>query len=65
MIKASNAIRTAPDGVKAYTTAGTNALWDSINMSAKYRDLTERHEGLAGIPAGALPVKRYGVEYGE
>lgn len=55
-------IRKAPGGVKTYTTAGTNALWDSISMSAKYRDLTERHEGLAGIPAGALPFKRYGAD---
>lgn len=55
-------IRSAPGGVKSYTTAGTNTLWDSINMSAKYRDLTERHEGLAGIPAGALPFKRYGAD---
>ena len=55
-------IRKAPGGVKTYTTAGTNTLWDSINMSAKYRDLTERHEGLAGIPAGALPFKRYGED---
>ena len=55
-------IRTAPGGVKTYTTAGSNTLWDSVNMSAKYRDLTERHEGLAGISAGALPFKRYGVD---
>lgn len=55
-------IRTAPGGVKTYTTAGSNTLWDSINMSAKYRDLTERHEGLAGISAGALPFKRYGAD---
>ena len=55
-------IRTAPGGVPGYTTAGTNTLWDSINSSAKYRDLTERHEGLAGIPAGALPFKRYGTD---
>jgi len=54
-------IRTAPGGEKGYTTAGTNALWDSANASKKYRDLTERHEGLAGIPAGALPFKRYGA----
>ena len=53
-------IRTAPGGVAGYTTAGTNTLWNSINFSAKYRDLTERHEGLDGIPAGALPFKRYG-----
>lgn len=55
-------IRTAPGGVPGYTTAGTNTLWDSINSSAKYRDLTERHEGIAGIPAGALPFKRYGAD---
>jgi hypothetical protein len=55
-------IRTAPGGVPGYTTAGTNTLWDSINSSAKYRDLTERHEGIAGIPAGALPFKRYGTD---
>ena len=55
-------IRTAPGGVPGYTTAGTNTLWDSINASAKYRDLTERHEGLDGIPAGALAFKRYGTD---
>lgn len=55
-------IRAAPGGVPGYTTAGSNTLWDSINSSAKYRDLTERHEGLAGIPAGALPFKRYGAD---
>ena len=55
-------IRTAPGGVKTYTTAGSNTLWDSVNMSAKYRDLSERHEGLAGSPAGALPFKRYGAD---
>ena len=55
-------IRTAPGGVSGYTTAGTNTLWDSINASTKYRDLTEQHEGLAGVPAGALPFKRYGAD---
>ena len=55
-------IRTAPGGVPGYTTAGTNTLWDSIDASPKYRDLTERHEGLANIPAGALPFKRYGAD---
>ena len=55
-------IRTAPGGVPGYTTAGTNTLWDSIDASPKYRDLTERHEGLADIPAGALPFKRYGAD---
>lgn len=55
-------IRTAPGGVKNYTTAGTNTLWDSIHSSAKYRDLIERHEGLVDVPAGALPFKRYGSD---
>ena len=55
-------IRTAPGGVKGYTTAGTNDLWDSIGYTAKYRDLTERHEGIKGIPAGALAFKRYGID---
>ena len=33
-------IRNSFGGVKDYTTAGTNALWNSYDMSAKYRDLT-------------------------
>lgn len=55
-------IRTAPGGVPDYTTAGSNTLWNSISMSGKYRDITEQHEGLVGIPAGALPFKRYGTD---
>lgn len=53
-------IRTAPGGVPGYTTAGTNSLWKSFEMSAKYRDLTERHEGIENVPAGAIPFKRDG-----
>lgn len=56
-------IRTAPGGVKTYTTAGTNALWNSYEMSAKYKDLTERHEGIENVPAGAIPFKRDGNDY--
>lgn len=53
-------IRTAPGGVQGYTTAGTNSLWKSFEMSAKYKDLIERHEGINNVPAGAIPFKRDG-----
>lgn len=55
-------IRTAPGGVKSYTTAGTNSLWNSYNMSAKYKDLTWRQEGTAGARAGMLAFKRSGQD---
>ena len=55
-------IRTAPGGVKNYTTAGTNSLWDSFNSSAKYRDLTWRQEDISGARAGMLAFKRYGAD---
>lgn len=47
-------IRTAPGGVSSYTTAGTNALWDSDANSAKYRDLTWKQEGIHGAKPGML-----------
>lgn len=47
-------IRTAPGGDKNYTTAGTNALWNSDSKSAKYRDLTWKQEGISGAKAGML-----------
>lgn len=53
-------IRTAPGGVPGYTTAGTNTLWKSYSASAKYRDLTWTHEGIAGARAGMLVFKRSG-----
>ena len=56
-------IRDAPGGVKGYTTAGTNALWDSYDMSAKYRDLTWRQTGLSGAQAGMLAFKAKGEDY--
>lgn len=56
-------IREAPGGVKGYTTAGTNSLWRSFDMSAKYKDLTERHDGIDNVPAGAIPFKRDGDDY--
>ena len=55
-------IRTAPGGVAGYTTAGTNALWGSYDMSAKYKDLTYRQEGIAGAKAGMLAFKRSGSD---
>lgn len=55
-------IRDAPGGVKNYTTAGTNALWDSFEKSAKYKDLTWRQEGIAGAKAGMLAFKRSGED---
>ena len=55
-------IRTAPGGVKGYTTAGTNSLWKSFAMSKKYRDLTWRQEGLAGARAGMLVFKARGED---
>ena len=53
-------IRQAPGGVTSYTTAGTNTLWKSYDMSAKYRDLTWRQEGIDGARAGMLAFKRSG-----
>lgn len=55
-------IRSSFGGVKDYTTAGTNALWNSFNSAAKYRDLTWRQEGLAGARAGMLAFKRDGSD---
>lgn len=55
-------IRTSPGGVGAYRTAGTNTLWRSAEVSAKYRDLTWRQEGIAGAQAGMLAFKRRGMD---
>ena len=54
-------IRSAPGGVPDYTTAGTNSLWDSYDMAAKYKDLTYRQEGLDCAFAGMLAFKRSGT----
>lgn len=56
-------IRSAPGGVKNYTTAGTNSLWDSYDMSAKYRDLTDRYAGLALAKPGMIAFKANGADY--
>ena len=60
-------IRTAPGGVPGYTTAGTNSLWDSYTMTAKYRDLTWRWDSdqsestiRSEARAGMLAFKRSG-----
>ena len=55
-------IRDAPGGVKSYTTAGTNALWDSFDSAPKYQDLTWRQEGLSGAKAGMLAFKADGED---
>ena len=55
-------IRDCPGGEADYTTAGTNALWDSYGASAKYRDLVWRQEGSAGARAGMLAFKRSGAD---
>ena len=54
-------IRTAPGGDKNYTTAGTNALWNSDSKSAKYRDLTWKQEGISGAKAGMLAFMGVGT----
>ena len=55
-------IRDSFGGVKDYTTAGTNALWNSYKSSEKYRDLTWRQEGIQNAKAGMLAFKRDGKD---
>ena len=54
-------IRTSAGGEKSYTTAGTNALWESDANSAKYRDLTWKQEGISGAKAGMLAFMGVGT----
>ena len=56
-------IRTAPGGVKTYTTAGSNALWRSFNAAPKYKDLTYRQDGIGNAKAGMLAFKADGEDY--
>lgn len=56
-------IRTAPGGDKNYTTAGTNALWDSYDKTGKYRDLIWRQAGISGAKPGMLAFM--GVDTGD
>ena len=54
-------IRVSAGGEKSYTTAGTNALWESDKNSAKYRDLTWKQEGVSGAKAGMLAFMGVGT----
>ena len=54
-------IRVSAGGEKSYTTAGTNALWESDTNSAKYRDLTWKQEGISGAKAGMLAFMGVGT----
>lgn len=54
-------IRTALGGDKNYTTAGTNALWDSDSKSGKYRDLTWKQTGISGAKPGMLAFMGVGT----
>ena len=54
-------IRTSAGGDKRYTTAGTNALWDSDSKSGKYRDLTWKQAGISGAKPGMLAFMGVGT----
>ena len=54
-------IRVSAGGEKNYTTAGTNALWESDKNNAKYRDLTWKQEGISGAKAGMLAFMGVGT----
>lgn len=54
-------IRTSAGGDKNYTTAGTNALWDSYDKTGKYRDLIWRQAGISGAKAGMLAFMGVGT----
>ena len=53
-------IRVSEGGDKRYTTAGTNALWDSDGKCGKYRDLTWKQAGISGAKPGMLAFKGVG-----
>lgn len=57
-------IREGAGGVKRYTTAGTNTLWNSQSAAAKYRDVTACRElkGADTGRAGELLVIREGED---
>lgn len=54
-------IRVSAGGEKSYTTAGTNALWNSYDKAGKYRDLTWKQEGISGAKAGMLAFMGVGT----
>ena len=51
----------APGGDKRYTTAGTNALWDSDSKCGRYRDLTWKQAGISGAKPGMLAFMGVGT----
>ena len=54
-------IRTCAGGDKRYTTAGTNALWNSFDSAPKYRDLIWRQTGISGAKPGMLAFMGVGT----
>ena len=54
-------IRVSNGGDKNYTTAGTNALWDSYDKTGKYRDLIWRQAGISGAKPGMLAFMGVGT----
>ena len=54
-------IRTCAGGDKRYTTAGTNALWDSDSKRGRYRDLTWKQAGISGARPGMLAFMGVGT----
>ena len=54
-------IRVSAGGDKRYTTAGTNALWDSDGKRGKYRDLTWKQAGISGAKPGMLAFMGVGT----
>ena len=54
-------IRVSEGGDKRYTTAGTNALWDSDGKCGKYRDLTWKQAGISGAKPGMLAFMGVGT----
>lgn len=56
-------IRTAPGGVPNYTTAGTNSLWKSRELTKKYQDLVSYQTGIDGAKAGMIAFKADGEDF--
>ena len=54
-------IRTGAGGDRRYTTAGTNALWDSDGKCGRYRDLTWKRAGISGAKPGMLAFMGVGT----
>lgn len=54
-------IRTCAGGDKRYTTAGTNALWNSFDSAPRYRDLTWRQAEISGAKPGMLAFMGVGT----